>query len=355
MDDPDRLVELLGAYSPSGQEGGAVERFEKLARGLGYSTTHDAAGNGIARRGSGRPQLLFLGHIDTVEGAVPVRREGTRIYGRGACDAKGPLLAALLAGRGSPTRGEVVIVAAVGEETDSRGARALLDGFRPDHVIAGEPSGWDGIALGYKGDLRLKGLFVGDRAHLSAPSASTADRAVEWIRGLQEEVARRHGASAFRSLTFKIVSITTATDGGAERVEAIVDLRIPPGTRAESLLSELPRDGAPERIEPLVQLDPYEGDRLDPVVAALSHGIRALGGRPTLWRKTGTSDLNLVAPAWKVRGAAYGPGDSRLDHTDGEFLEIEDLERSVRVLAHAFEELAAGAAGLTPHRSGEGA
>ncbi len=246
-----------------------------------------------------------------------------------------------------------MIVAAVGEETDSRGARALLGEFRPEHVIAGEPSGWDGLAIGYKGDLRLKAVFLGDRAHLSAPAASTADRAVEWIRGLQQEVARRGGPTPFRSLTFKVVSISTTTDGGAERVEAVVDLRIPPGTAAASLLAQLPRDGAPETIEPLVELDPYEGDRLDPVVAALSHGIRAVGGRPTLWRKTGTSDLNLVAPVWRVRGAAYGPGDSRLDHTDQEFLEVEDLDRSVRVLAYAFETLAAGEATPIPRRSDE--
>ncbi len=355
MDDPEVLVELLEAYSPSGHEAPAVARFRALAQRLGYSVSSDVAGNGIARRGSGRPQILFLGHIDTVEGALPVRREGTRIYGRGACDAKGPLAAALLAGRNAPTRGEVVVVAAVGEETDSRGARALLEAFRPEYVIAGEPSGWDGLAVGYKGDLRLKATFLGDRAHLSTPTASTADRAVEWIQGLRQEVARRTGSTPFRSLTFKVVSIATTMDGGAERVEAVVDLRIPPGTGAAALLAQLPRDGGPETIEPLVELDPYEGDRLDPVVAALSQGIRVAGGRPTLWRKTGTSDLNLVAPAWRVRGAAYGPGDSRLDHTDGEFLEVGDLDRAVRVLAHAFETLAAGETMPTPRRSDEGA
>ncbi len=355
MDDPEVLVELLEAYSPSGHEAQAVARFRALAQRLGYSVSSDVAGNGIARRGSGRPQILFLGHIDTVEGALPVRRQGTRIYGRGACDAKGPLAAALLAGRNAPTRGEVVVVAAVGEETDSRGARALLEAFRPEYVIAGEPSGWDGLAVGYKGDLRLKATFLGDRAHLSTPTASTADRAVEWIQGLRQEVARRTGPTPFRSLTFKVVSIATTMDGGAERVEAVVDLRIPPGTGAAALLAQLPRDGGPETIEPLVELDPYEGDRLDRVVAALSQGIRVAGGRPTLWRKTGTSDLNLVAPAWRVRGAAYGPGDSRLDHTDGEFLEVGDLDRAVRVLAHAFETLAAGEAMPTPRRSDEGA
>ncbi|EQD29897.1 N-acetyl-ornithine/N-acetyl-lysine deacetylase, partial [mine drainage metagenome] len=147
MDESEILVELLRAYSPSGSESAGVEAFVSLARRLGYSTRVDPVGNGIATIGRGAPEILFLGHIDTVPGELPVRIEDGRIHGRGAGDAKGPLAAALAAGLDGPAMGRWTVVAAVGEETDSRGARYLADGPAPHAVIAGEPNRWDGIAI----------------------------------------------------------------------------------------------------------------------------------------------------------------------------------------------------------------
>ncbi len=104
----------------------------------------------------------------------------------------------------------------------------------------------------------------------------------------------------------------------------------------------------------LARFEPVEVPRGDPVVMALTGAIRARGGAPTLWRKSGTSDLNLVIPAWGIPGAAYGPGDARLDHTDREHLSVAELRRSAEVLRTALGELTAGARRLTPPRSADG-
>src|SRR5439155_154819 len=126
MDDVEVLRALLDEYSPSGREGAAVHLFLELARCLGLDGHSDAVGNAIAHIGRGPPTILFLGHIDTVDGALPVRIEDGRLYGRGACDAKGPLAAALIAASRHRGRGEIIVIGAVGEELDSRGTRALL-------------------------------------------------------------------------------------------------------------------------------------------------------------------------------------------------------------------------------------
>ena len=70
-------------------------------------------------------------------------------------------------------------------------------------------------------------------------------------------------------------------------------------------------------------------------------------------KKGGTSDLNLVVPAWDVPGAAYGPGDAHLDHTGRESVALAELRRSVDVLKVALSRLRSGA--LTPRRSAGGA
>ncbi len=296
-------------YSPSGQESAAVREFVAVARALGYSARVDAAGNGVARRGVGRPRVVFLGHIDTVPGRRPVRRSAGRIHGRGAVDAKGPLAAALVAGASFSGPGTLEVVAAVGEETDSRGARHRTRQRGIDAVVAGEPSRWDGITVGYKGDLRIAAHFRGRRTHYSSPRPTVADTALEWAAGVRSSASLVPGVSPFRSLTAKVVSIQTGGDD-EEWATLTLDLRVPPGRSTAEVLRALPREPGRPTLQILIRIEPIEVDRTNPVVRALEAGIRAERGRPTLWRKSGTSDLNLVAPAWHASGAAYGPGRS---------------------------------------------
>ena len=353
MDELATLERLVRRYSPSGREGSAVREFVRLAQELGYSAHADAAGNGIASRGRGRPIVLFLGHIDTVEGRLPVRRARGRLYGRGTVDAKGPLAAALWAGRFLTGPGEFRVVAAVGEETDSRGARALLRRTRPDAVIAGEPSGGDGITVGYKGELQLIASFRGRRTHLSSPTPTATDVALEWIGAVQGHDHSHAGESPFRSLTMMVVGVESVRDADAETARVTLDFRLPPGYRTGALLRELPREPHRPSIAVRIRVDPVEVDRSNPVVRSLVEGIRVAGGRPTLWRKGGTSDLNLSVRAWGVPGAAYGPGDPHLDHTARESVPAAELARSVRVLRTALERLRSELS--IPRRSGVGA
>ncbi|MBL8760739.1 MAG: acetyl-lysine deacetylase, partial [Phycisphaerae bacterium] len=72
------------------------------------------------------------------------------------------------------------------------------------------------------------------------------------------------------------------------------------------------------------------------------------GQRPTLRVKTGTSDMNVVAPRWNCPIAAYGPGDSALDHTPREHISLTEYLRAARVLTQALESLAAELAANAP-------
>src|SRR3990172_8347003 len=92
------------------------------------STRRPGSGLRGRRVGGGKPHILFLGHIDTVPGFWPPRTEDGHVHARGAVDAKRALAAGLLAAAkvGPSARGTRTVVAAVGEETDSRGVFELL-------------------------------------------------------------------------------------------------------------------------------------------------------------------------------------------------------------------------------------
>jgi LysW-gamma-L-lysine carboxypeptidase len=81
-------------------------------------------------------------------------------------------------------------------------------------------------------------------------------------------------------------------------------------------------------------------DRRNPVVRALTAGIRRRGGAPALLLKTATSDMNTLAESWDIPMAAYGPGDSKLDHADLEHIVLEEYFAAIQVLSQALEELA---------------
>ncbi len=283
-----------------------------------------------------------------------MRRRGGRIYGRGSVDAKGAIAAALCAGREFSGPGELTIVAAVGEETDGRGARHLASHRGPDRVVVGEPSGWDGVTIGYKGELQIVATFRGRRTHYSSPTPTTTDLALDWTAAVRSLAAARHSESLFASLTAKTVAVDSRRKGDAETTRVTVDLRIPPGLSTSEVLALLPLEPGRPRVTIRIRAEPIEVGRTNPTVLALSAGIRALGERPTLWRKSGTSDLNVVVPAWGVPAAAYGPGDARLDHTARESLAEAELVRSVAVLRSAFDQLARearSAAGRSPCRA----
>jgi [amino group carrier protein]-lysine/ornithine hydrolase len=339
MDEVGILRALVEEYSPSGHEAEAVRVFNDLAKGLGLRAEVDAAGNAIARIGAGPPTVLFLGHIDTVEGELPVRVDGHRIIGRGACDAKGPLAAALLAAARRDGPGELRIVGAIGEERDSAGARYLVGRHRPDYLIVGEPSGWDAVTIGYRGNLSLVLRVEGNRNHLSAPVETTVERGLSIVRRLEEFCRDREGPTAFASPTTKVHTINTHRSGDHEAVEIGVNIRVPPGLPTDEVLALFNRrlDGVHHQV-----VDRSEAVEVHPrnaVVRALCAGIRHEGARPRLLRKLGTSDLNVVAPTWQCPAAAYGPGDSHLDHTEREALEIQDLRRSIEILGTAFTRL----------------
>ena len=76
-----------------------------------------------------------------------------------------------------------------------------------------------------------------------------------------------------------------------------------------------------------------------PLVRAFLSGIRLQLGEPRFVYKTGTADLNIVAPVWKCPAVVYGPGDSALDHTPNEHITLNEYAKAVDVLTDVLRSL----------------
>jgi LysW-gamma-L-lysine carboxypeptidase len=337
------LEEMLAIPSVSTQERELGQWLVSRLRSIGFAARRDEVGNVVAFWGSGPREVLLLGHMDTVPGFIPVRREGNRLFGRGAVDAKGPLAAAITAVTQQPAGAayRFTIIGAVEEEGSSRGARHLMSRRPPDQLVILEPSGWDAVTLGYKGSLKVRYRLAQPMGHGAGPNGSAADRAVAFVRRVQDHAAERGGGvGSFERLDARILRFHADHDGFRDTAAMTVGFRLPLNFDVPSLQQELEKwaEGAELRFEYADAA--VRAEKNTPVVRAFLKGIRDAGGTPRFKMKTGTSDMNILAPVWGCPTLAYGPGDSSLDHTPNEAIDLEDFARGVNVLAAALSHLA---------------
>ncbi len=294
--------------------------------------------------------IVLLGHMDTVPGNIPVEIRDGALYGRGAVDAKGPLAAFLCAAARLVQSGEItrpiVVIGAVEEEAaTSRGARAVVDRYRPAACIIGEPSGSRAITIGYKGRLLVEYHVTRPLAHTAGQQRSSCEIATAFWQRVSSHAARwneQHASgSAFAALMPSLRNINSSQDGLAEQARLLVGYRLPPDYDIAALREQL-QDWAQEddaRITFTGEERAFQSTRTTPLARAFLKAIRATGEQPTFKQKTGTSDMNVVGPVWGQNIVAYGPGDFSLDHTPNEHIRIAEYLHGIDVLERVLRGL----------------
>jgi LysW-gamma-L-lysine carboxypeptidase len=331
------LVDLVSIPSPSGEEAKAAERLVDFFEAHDREVWVDEVGNVHA---PGDDAVLLTSHIDTVPGDIPVEiREGTELWGRGSVDATGPLAAMAVAA----VETGVSFLGVVGEEVDSRGSRHVVESGRaePGAVVNGEPSGWTGITLGYRGLLAGTYVATSESGHTSRPENNAIQDAMDWWTRVEDEFDPDEYLPVFERVTCKPTAFEGGPSADGLSVEATMEVqfRVPPKYTVDDV-----REMADGRLD-VGTVQWY--DHVPPVMQsprtdaarAFRAAIREAGGEPRLLRKTGTADMNVFASAWDCPMVTYGPGDSDLDHAPNEHLSLDEYDRSIEVLIDACHRL----------------
>lgn len=340
------LRDLVATPSLSGREGPAVTLLVDWLAGQGLDARVDAAGNAVgildggpAAGGGPARDIVLLGHIDTVPGAPPVMVRDGQLYGRGSVDAKGPLAAfAAAAALAGPQPGwRIVVIGAVEEEAaTSKGARqAVLDFPAPALCVIGEPSGWQRLTLGYKGRLLVDVTVRQALSHRSGGTASACEHAVAfWQRAVAATAELNAGrAKAWDQVIPTLRRFASDDDGLYETAALELGFRLPPQVDPEQLKATLAGLAGEAQLAFEGEEVAYQAGKNNALVRGFLAAIRGEGGEPGFLLKTGTSDMNVVGPRWNCPILAYGPGDSRLDHTPEEHQDLGEWQHGVAVLA----------------------
>ena len=318
-------------------------------KSLHYSEAFiDEAGNAVGVMGKGPRQVILLGHIDTVPGEIPVRRDGVPpheiLYSRGTVDAKGPLscFTDAVAQIRAVDGWQFIVIGAVEEERDSDGARYVATKYKPDYAVIGEPNQWDRVALGYKGSAWANITIQREQAHTASREQTACEAAFEmWlvIKSFADSF-NTEKQRAFDKIIPTLRGMDSGQDGFEQWARLNIGVRLPLDVSPNDWYENLNGIVGDARVEQFGYAVPaWACEKNTPLVRAFLSGIRSQGGEPRFVYKTGTADLNIVAPIWKCPTLVYGPGDSSLDHTPNEHILLDEYQKSVQVLCNALKAL----------------
>jgi acetylornithine deacetylase/succinyl-diaminopimelate desuccinylase family protein len=366
--DPGRLAGLLArlvafdTQNPPGQEEAAARMLAEELRICGFAVevrpVSEGRANVIARfvNGTG-PGFVFNSHLDTVPVGTGwhsdpfrlIERDG-RLYGRGACDAKGQVSAMAEAGRlllaeRDSWRGTLVLAFVADEEINSTGAKAAAAELPPGWVVIGEPT-CNAVYAAHKGCVRPLIRVRGKAAHSGCPELgrNAIVAAAELVRLLAQRDAmlrrRHHGLVGHASLTVSRISGGIADNVVPDLCEIVLDERVLPGTPPEATLDAL-RDllrraqeehgVEAELAEVRTAAGPAETPPDSPLLqaalaAAAAHGVTL----PQPGGLTGGCDLVHFHAAGSV-GVILGPGSLDQAHQPDEFVPKDDLVQAALI------------------------
>ena len=331
-------VALMEVESTSGREHDVIALAQRLLVERGWRTRRIPVSEGrddlLATSGDA-PVVTFSTHLDTVPPFIPPRLDGGRLFGRGACDAKGIAAAMVCAAERLRDGGvPAALLFVVGEETTHDGAHAANDAAVPPScrvLIYGEPTE-STLAVGTKGAVRVTVTTTGQAAHSAYPHlgrSATADL-VRLLSELDTLDLPRDPVLGDTTINIGRLAGGVADNVLAPWAEARLMARLV--TPVDEVLGILRRwtEGRATLdvgvFVPAVHLGSVPG--FPTSVAAFATDIPAL----TNW---GTPYL-------------FGPGSIHVAHTDGEYVEIDELRAAV----DAYERLARLALESKGSRSG---
>jgi acetylornithine deacetylase len=323
LDPVDLTLALMRIDSTSGREGEVIQFAQAMLESLGWAVRRIPVSEGrenIYATAGDAPLVTLSTHLDTVPPFIAPRVDGGRIWGRGACDAKGIAASMICAAERLRARDvPVALLFVVGEETTHDGAHAANAWPTTSRaLIDGEPTE-STLAIGTKGALRLLFLAEGVAAHSAYPQLGRS--AIHALLDVLHDV---------RALTFPTDSILGATTlnvgvvsgGVADNVvaaEARARVMIRLVSDADDVLARV-REAVRDRVE------------IREVVRVPPMRLATIDGFPTSVVAYAT-DVPVLS-SW---GTPYlfGPGTINVAHRDDEHVEIEELHAAIE----AYERL----------------
>jgi succinyl-diaminopimelate desuccinylase len=374
------LVRLPSVYRPevvNGNESDVARFVADYLEQAGFEAKTEEAAPGrpnvwtVWEGNSPGRTLLLEAHTDVVtEGSAEAwehspfgaERAGGRIYGRGACDTKGNLAAAVLAVRaikdsGVAFPGTLILCHPVDEEGMMAGIKAFIENGHAEKVDAAvicEPEE-NQLCITQKGALRVEVTVRGRMAHGAMPLSgvnpvSRAARFVVAVEELEGEEIERHGEDPFLGSPSLTPTILMSPDCGEPQINVIpasayvaLDIRTVPAQSHEELIERLRdilaglKSEDPDfdaTLEVIEERPPTETPKDEPLVSAMSKAYEHLTGEEPRYNGVpGATDGTFLSAWANVPIVTTGAGNREIPHHADEWVDEEELLTTCKLYA----------------------
>jgi succinyl-diaminopimelate desuccinylase len=374
------LVRIPSVFCPGTREGNEARVAQHVAEyldGNGFDVRVEeitlGRPNVWALWGGDRPgkTLLFEGHTDVVtEGRAeewkypPFDAElvGSRIYGRGACDTKGNLAAAVMAVKaikdsGVHFAGRLLLCHPVDEEGMMSGVKHFIRQGHAEGVdgaVICEPEE-NQLCVAQKGAMRVEATVRGKMAHGAMPLSGVnpvtrAARFVVAVEELEREEILRHGKDEFLGYPSITPTILLGPESGEPQINVIpasayvaLDIRTIPAQSHREIVARLEEclaglqaeDPAFEAdLEVIEERPPTETDTNDPLVQAMAAAYTRLVGEPPRYNGVPGATDGTFLHAWaNIPIVTTGAGGRTIPHHKDEWVDVDELLTTCRLYA----------------------
>ena len=353
------LRKMINIYSPSGKEGDLIDYLEGFLKRHGLPVMRqkvdEERDNLIVEPDEAEPDLVFVGHVDTVEAfdleQYSYYRDGDEVQGLGSADMKGGCAAMIEAFVSLWESGDrdlpVALALVVGEEDSGDGARRLVREFQFSNAIVGEPTSLQ-PCLSHYGYLEVQLLTESKQMHASLAREvyGAVDGMLHLLLALTGHLKEKYPEAVYNIRNLSSSDVGFAVPG---RCEAWLDIHVPP----RSALGEMT-----QALEELVEAEEKRGSmpgsyisfhNIDsgyelPVRGALVENLRQIlvtrdgSFEPTAFRSH--SDANLLWNAG-IRPLVLGPGQLEKAHTSDESISFSEVAAAAEIyvaLARSFAD-----------------
>ena len=355
------LVSIPSYESEQGVVEYIEQRLRKLDVDLEFTEVDPGRQNLIASIGNGEKSLIFNSHTDTVspgnienwdQSPYKLTRKGDELFGLGSCDAKGSLMAMLvafefLASKPSILKGRLMLQAVCCEETRGRGTLTeTTKGIKADAAIIGEPTELVPM-IGHKGGLGVEVTVFGKSAHASSPeeginAISNMARVIQALDTLAEDISKRCDPLIGKaSLAITQINGGRATNVIPDQCVITIDRRLIPGETLKDAFDEISATIDNEKkansslvvsIEEKIGISPCSISPEEPIVKTAKDSIYQVTNK-----NREVTGFNACCDMWclvekaNIPTVILGPGKLSMAHKVNESISINELYDAVKI------------------------